>query len=305
MFKKDEKMWFGTKDYMTWITPPLAGADSSPAAWGSEGTLLNGGGYAFNSFNSHKTYNYAWSGGSTRQEAQLMKSFADGTYGRGRIFFQEPNIYDTNVLPARLADPSLTADYEGPELVPNVATTTVATSGFEVNGLPVRTMNYPVGAALPVLNADNVLAQDNFVPVPDGKSLLVQAFYAPAPGSTGLGIYVVEANTGGEPAATGVRLTPNTNSGAVTFQVFDKGPGVIGYYIFIGRSTGVITGNMQVAAIHARIADTGETMIGEDTWMGGQGHSGVRFTGKPTYVTRSGINGGQIEYAATFKEVQD
>lgn len=305
MFKKDEKMWFGTKDYMTWITPPLAGADSSPAAWGSEGTLLNGGGYAFNSFNSHKTYNYAWSGGSTRQEAQLMKSFADGAFGRGKIYFQEPNIYSTNVLHARLADPSITADYEGPDLVPNVTPTTVATSGFVTNGLPVRSINYPTGSALPVLSSATVMAQDNFIPVPDGKALLVQAFYAPTVTATGLGIYVVEASADGVAASTGVRLTPTTNAGAVSFQVFSKNPGVIGYYIFIGRSTGVIVGNMQIAAIHARIADAGTTMIGENRWMGGQGHNGVRFTGKPTYITRSGINGGQIEYAATFKEVQN
>ena len=304
MFKKDEKMWFGTKDYMTWITPPLAGADSSPAAWGSEGTLLNGGGYAFNSFNSHKTYNYAWSGGSTRQEAQLMKSFADGSFGRGKIYFQEPNIYDTNVLQARLADPSTTLGYEGPELVPGLTPTSVSTSGFETNQLPVRSIAYSPGAALPVLNADNVLAQDNFVPVPDGKSLLVQAFYSVTSG-TSMGVYVVAATAGGVAAATGVRLTATANTGNIAFQVFNKVPGVIGYYIFIGRTAVIGVNTLQISAIHARVADIGETMIGPTHWMGGQGHNGARFTGKPTYVTRSGINGGQIEYAATFREVQN
>lgn len=38
-------------------------------------------------------------------------------------------------------------------------------------------------------------------------------------------------------------------------------------------------------------------------WVGGQGHSGARFSGTPTYVTNSPINGGRIGFAATFTEV--
>ena len=305
MFKKDEMMWFGTKDHMRWVKPPLAGADSSPVGWGVDGTLLNGHGFVTNSYNSHKTYSYAWSGASTRQEAQIMKSFADGSFGRGKIYFQEPNIYDTNVLQARLADPSITLGYEGPDLVPGVTPSSIATSGFETNRLPVRSVSYSPGSTLPLLNSANVMAQDNFIPVPDGKSLLVQAFYKVSSGSS-LGVYVVAAAAGGIAAASGTILTPTANTGSVSFQVFDKTPGVIGYYIFIGRTGSLAAGvSTQITAIHARIADTGTTMIGEPYWMGGQGHNGVRFVGKPTYVTRGGINGGMIEYAASFKEVQN
>ena len=40
-------------------------------------------------------------------------------------------------------------------------------------------------------------------------------------------------------------------------------------------------------------------------WLGGQGNSGCRFVGSPTYIENTGVNGGQISYAASFKEVGD
>lgn len=41
----------------------------------------------------------------------------------------------------------------------------------------------------------------------------------------------------------------------------------------------------------------------EGTWIGGQGHSGCRFIGKPTYVNNTGVDGGQVSFAASFREV--
>lgn len=135
-------MWFGTKDYSTYIPTPVSGADVSPAAWGSSGTTLNGSGYAQNSFNSHKNYDFSWRQSSARETAQLMKSFFDGTYGRGKLHFQDPLTYTTNVLPARWADPSVTCDFEGPQLVPGVDPSPIITSGFERLKLPVRSAQF-------------------------------------------------------------------------------------------------------------------------------------------------------------------
>lgn len=41
----------------------------------------------------------------------------------------------------------------------------------------------------------------------------------------------------------------------------------------------------------------------EGPWMGGQGHSGCRFIGKPTYINNTGVEGGQVGFAASFREV--
>lgn len=107
-------LWFGTHaGGMRWMPTPLSGAEMSPEGWESGGTLLNGGGYQQNSFGSHKTYTFEWPSSSSREAAAKMKAYADGTYGRGLIYFVDPLIYDQNVLPAQWADPSMVLDYEG------------------------------------------------------------------------------------------------------------------------------------------------------------------------------------------------
>lgn len=98
---------------MEWFKTPSSGADTSPVGWNSEGTTLNGDGYAFGSFGSHKVYQFDWGSSNAREVAQRMKSYADGTYGRGYIYFVDPTLYELNILPAAWADPSMGIDYEG------------------------------------------------------------------------------------------------------------------------------------------------------------------------------------------------
>src|SRR5690606_3795009 len=80
-------LWFGTEQHAGWFPTPLSGADSSPVGWGADGTHLNGGGWAMGSWNSHKRYTYEWGQSSSREVAQLLKSYRDGTYGRGLLYF--------------------------------------------------------------------------------------------------------------------------------------------------------------------------------------------------------------------------
>jgi hypothetical protein len=139
-----KKFWFGTESRMDWFATPLQGADSSPSAWGADGTLLNGGGWALNSWGSHKRYTYEWPASSSRETAQKMKSYRDGTYGRGLLYFLEPTIFTTNVLPAHWADPSMAIDNEAPSLIYGHEPTAVPTSGGALNGLPVNSAYYSV-----------------------------------------------------------------------------------------------------------------------------------------------------------------
>lgn len=302
-----ELMWFGTETHAGWITPPKSGADSSPQTWAADGHTLNGLGYAFNAVNSHKVYNYAWSASSSRQEAQRMKNYADGLYGTGKFFFVEPTIYDQNVLSARWAAPAMTANFEGPSLVPGVDA--VAQPGISTPyGLPVTGMRYAFTSYVQPAYMDVGM----FVPIPEGYVAVVTAF-GTATGNAGV---IAAAQTpGGIGLRTSVPLTlpaegqHNASYSATTDRVVNYSTPGSGVRIWIGGTTAnaSVNGVVNIRGIQVRLFKSDD--IGRQAtlpyagWSGGMGHEGCRMVGKPTFVTHNKINGGQIEYAATFKEV--
>lgn len=295
-------MWFGTQDYSLWVPTPLSGADVSPKAWGDNGTLLNGSGYALNSFNSHKEYNFSWRQSSSREVAQRMKSFFDGSYGRGKIYFIDPLTMDMNVLPARWADPSITCDFEGPRLVPGVDPTSVANSGFETFGLPVRAAQFNLAGATPVSSTAPVLNDSNsvYIPIPDGYTLHLGANYSST--SSLAGVYYTPISQGGVATSTSYRLIPLDNATNVLSNSYSKQPGIIGVRVWIGKTSST-TATVTVGGMSAVLYPTGVNLLDrEPRWYGGQGNAGVRFAGPPTYINHNGRDGGQVEYAATFVE---
>src|SRR5699024_2238085 len=50
---------------------------------------------------------------------------------------------------------------------------------------------------------------------------------------------------------------------------------------------------------------SGSNPVEGPSWLPGSGNSGCKFVGNPTWIANSGVNGGQIGYAATLKEVGD
>lgn len=294
--------WFGTEERAGFFPTPLQGADSSPSAWGAEGTLLNGGGYAFNSFGSHKRYTYEWPQSSSPETAQMMKSYRDGTYGRGLLYFLEPGIYRTNILPAHWADPSMSINNEAPSLVYGIDPIGIPTSGGADLGLPVTSAQYDLS---------NTPAQSNptpdssvFLPVPTGHTLILGAFYS----ATGTGgVYVTPVNSNGT-LGTSVKLTekPNTDTEVVTDQFSGD---ITGIRLWVGR-TDSTSSSVTIAAMSGRLIETSDVSsapklakLVAGPWIGGQGHSGCRFSGTPSYVTNSPIEGGRVGFAASFIEV--
>lgn len=281
---------------------PLQGADSSPQAWGVDGTLLNGGGYGFNSFGSHKRYSYEWPRSSSPETAQLMKSYRDGTYGRGLIYFLEPGIYRTNVLPASWADPSMALDNEAATLVYGIDPVKTPTSGGVDLNLPVNSAVYNLSSVTPkgAPSPDSSV----FIPVPPGHTLLMGAFYY-ATGSAG--VFVSPVNSNGS-IGDRVRLTEKANTD--TDVVTDQFSGDIrGVRVWVGR-TDTSPSSVTIAAMTARLIETSDlavpaklAKISQGPWIGGQGHSGCRFLGTPSYVTNSPVEGGRVGFAASFVEV--
>ena len=285
--------WFGTEERMDWFASPLQGADSSPEGWGVSGTLLNGGGYGYNSWGTHKNFTYEWPESSSPEVAQMMKSYRDGTYGRGLLYFIEPMTYTTNILPALWADPSLAVGGESPSIVPGVQPTAVPTSGWETNGLPVKSAYFSSVPYSPTVDTDRTV----FVPIPEGYTLYLGAFYS---GANSIFAVPVVANGG---TLAPVALTQLANDSDVV--VHDTFSGVKGVRLWVNGNAG---GGTTVTALIARLIKTGSSpsaveRLKRGPWVGGQGHSGARFMGAPSYVTNSPIAGGRVGFAASLKEV--
>lgn len=259
-------MWFGTKDYAQFIRTPQTGADVSPSAWGVSGTFLNGAGYALNSFNSHKEYQFSWGSSAAREAAQTMKSYFDGSFGRGKLHFVDPLTYSTNVLPARWADPSITANFEGPRLVPGVDPYTVPTSNFQRLRLPVRTTVFDLDSVQPVANtvflpeAENLFTNPNLVG--DGTWAEVRRNYVANPDfETGVDNWTTEAGIGS--------ITRSSNSWGVA----------TGSYCMqvIGAESGLTLIN---TAVHARTTGGVRMVV-----PSGREYVGVAFSARRAVAT--------------------
>ena len=289
-------LWFGTLNRFSWVPTPNRGADVSPVGWQAGGELLSGGAWQLHSFNSAKNYQFEWPTSSSREAAQLIKSYADGTYGRGLIYFVDPLIYDVNVLPAMWADPSMAVSSEAETLVPGVIPTGTPTSGFGSFDLPVSSAFYnltPLGvSSVSLLDDSNSV----FIPIPEGFQLNLGAFYT-ATGSAG--VFTSPVAIGG--SVSGLTSVP-ASTGALFTAIRTTAPGQVGVRLWVGK-TGGGAAAVGLAAVHARLAAVGVDPGGPERWLGGQGHSGCRFTTFPTYVNSSGTNGGQVQYAASFREV--
>lgn len=290
-------LWFGTLQKSLWFQTPNAGADMSPTGWNSDGTLLNGGNYVFGSWGSGKQYVFEWQDSSQSRTAQLLKSFADGTYGRGLIYFQTPNSYELNVLPAGLADPSMGVGHNGLSLVYGVEPTgTPTTSG--PNDLPVVSATYNLNNTPEDFRGE---AEAIYVPIPDGYTLLLGAFYSQS-GDGGV-FYTEQLSTGSK--GNTVQLTPLSSTASNICP--DAIGGIPGVWVWVGRD-GTANSSVTLQALTGRLMPSADyssnpnavTRVSSDPWVGGMGNSGCRFVGKPTYV-ENGPN--QTGFACTLKEV--
>ena len=293
------KMWFGTKEHLEWIDTPLSGADVSSAGWEANGSLLNGGGWGYASFGGHKNYNFSWSNASARAAASKMEAYRRGSYGRGLIYFHDPLTYDTNILPAHWADPSMALGGEAPSLVPGKFPVDIAT--------PANTLNLPIrGARYDFESGDDRgypgESKSLFIPVPPGYNLRMSAAYVAQ--NTNLGVYWAGVSAVGVGPAT--RLAPSQLEDPSSFPATLLTPGLTGVRIWVGRSdtsTGALSLYGMVARLIPAPRDVTSAPARQGKWAPGDGHSGCVFSGFPTRVNLSGVNGGQVGYAATFREV--
>lgn len=310
-------LWFGTAEYSQWLPTPLSGADMTSSGHQSGGVLLNGGGYEVNSWDSHKVYSFEWPESSSAELVQTLKSYRDGTFGRGLLYFIDPLTFDKNILPARWADPSMALNNEAPSLVLNYQPTPVPTSNFQVNALPVTSAFYDLASVGTGHGQEGTALR---IPIPEGFELYLGAVYS----STGTGgvYYSSVTATGAQTGKT--RVTPKTPTSRSRVGNVVSRPAGGAVYLYLSRSgagAGTVTltaltaivapiGYVDTTGLDANLEPTGADYANGRTqrflsgkWIGGMGNSGVRFSGTPTHINMSGFDGGRISTAASFREV--
>ena len=118
-------------------------------------------------------------------------------------------------------------------------------------------------------------------------------------------VYVSRQNSSGVITST-VKLSEVNANGSVLLP--DNFAGDSGVWLWVGRSSSVdssvsLRGMIGRLILTSMVGGANYTELRTNNWIGGQGHSGVRFIGKPTYVEYNGVNGGQVGFAASFVEV--
>lgn len=281
-FENVEYMWFGTEARMSWVETPQTGAEVGSIGMGAEGVLLNGGGFARNSWASHKRYEFSWGDSADLRLASKIQGYASGTFGRGLIYFHDPMYYETNLLPKFWADPSMAVGFEAPSIVRNVDPTG--------SPLAANANDYPALSATYVLPSgynSQTAGLELFIPIPPDMALVVGASYSGTPN-----VYV-------RSGAGTVNLPRLTLGGNVTSTVVVGQP-----WARLGFSgTGALTLNgMTARLIPALQAGAVPVEITQGPWMSGEGNTGCRFNGKPTLVNYNGVLGGQVGLAASLIE---
>ena len=170
-----EQFWFGTERHSEWVEVPQTGADMSSTPWVSERDFLSGRGAVRNSYMSSRDFQFTWAASSSRELAQKIKSYSDGIYGRGLIYFVDPLLYNTNTLPAHWADPSMAIDRGAAPVLIDWYPTGTATAVND-NDLPVVSALYDATDLTP--GFDEAINNTVFIPKPEGYTLALGAFYS-------------------------------------------------------------------------------------------------------------------------------
>lgn len=296
LFSNRDRMWFGVIDQSTgasrmqWIETPDSGADVSHMGFSAESTLLNGGGYARNSWDSHKNFQFSWGESASPQLASIIQSYSNGSFGRGLVYFNDPMQYGLNILPSRWADPSMAINYEAPNLGGSVVPTGLPVAASAL-GLPSIAAQYN----LPV-NYNQSGTQALTLVVPPGARFTFGWIGSRVNANSG--IYI---SSSGMTGITTGYVTPLVSSGSVVTNIngiAGSGGGIVTLRLRSNITASLVTIN----AMTARIFPAGEAVNVAGPWSSGEGHSGCRFVGKPTIINYNGVGGGQLGLSCILKE---
>jgi hypothetical protein len=298
------KVYFGNAQKQTWIVSPQSGMRASSAGYVSEQQLLSGSTSIKRSGASHRRFEASWLGSLNAPELedslQTVKEFADGYYGHGPFFWNDPYAMKSNLLAPAWASPAMSIDSDWYAICPDdvgVQKEKVLTSSIS-SLVGNNTQNYPLYAAKFTAPGNPTLQSDKFTfYIPDGYTLWIGLHGHH--GTTGKA-YIKPYNNG--TAGTAVELTPLAVSTATRFStsisstVADKAE----FYLAKVASGQCV---FHIVGIIAQLLPTGQTpATGE--FLSGRGTTGLEFASFPTMEYYSAnVNDGQIGMSATLVEV--
>ena len=260
------KMWFGTRNYMTWVECPAVSIDASKINWTSQTNFLNGGTYVRNSTNAHKEYTLNWNM-TSRDNIRAITDFADNHYGSGPFYWADPFTMDTNIMPAQW----------GAAYINTIDGTAYAGNRPVQVNTDANSLGYPIYSAQYTINSIDTQPQV-WVPIPPGYTAWVGA-----KGVSGTGGLVRAIPTTG-PSSTGTAVTITPSAVASTTRVsnsFAASSGYDGVIITLGGS-----GTITITSIIVQILPDSQTPT-TGGFISGQGHSGCTFATQPSLTNYS------------------
>lgn len=274
------KIWFGTRDYMTWVPAPTVNVDASKRGWSAQSLYLSGGANVRRSAAAHKAYSLSWDMRS-RAEIRVITDFADGLFGQGAIYWADPFALDTNMLPQSWASPFLGA-LDGTILNGTTQRPTAVPTPTNSNAFPIQSALYTIGAGT---------KPSVWVPIPPGY-----AAWVGAAGTEGSGGKVIATPTTG-PATTGtpVPLALLSVNSTTRVNEYFSSASYTGVLISLGGS-----GTVTLSGITVQLLPTG-AVPSVGAFISGQGHSGCTFAEQPALsqynavLDKVGLNASLIE----------
>ena len=296
------RVYFGNDTYQTWIKAPATGLAAVNQGWVSETQLLSGRTHIARSQASHKRFTMNWLGSMNDAETGLnvVKDFADGLYGDGPFFWNDPYAINSNLFSPAWAAPFMSIGTDWDAICPDDAGVTkeVVTTASISALVGTNTAGYPVNSAKFTAPDAPTAESDKFTfYVPDGYTLWI-GFHGHH-GSTGA-VFGKAYKNG--VAATPTAITPiGVNSTSRVSASFSSSTAdKVEFYLAKTESSPC---TFYVSGLVAQLLKTGKTPE-TGNFISGRGTTGLEFATIPEIEYYSAaINNGQVGMSATFVEV--
>ena len=298
------KVYFGNDQKQTWIDAPQSGMTASSAGSIAEQQLLSGSTFIRRSGASHRRFEMSWLGSMNApalgDSLHTIKDFADGLYGDGPFFWNDPYATKSNLFSPAWANPSMAIDSDWYAICPDdvgVTKSKVLTSSIS-SLVGANTYSYPIYTARYQAPGSPTLESDKFT------------FYIPAGYTLWIGLHGHHGETGkafvkpykNGTAGTPSELTPlgvNTQtrfSTSISSNIADKAE-----FYLAKVAPGTCT--FHIVGLMAHLLPSGETPE-TGNFISGRGTTGLEFASFPNieYYSAS-LNDGQVGMSVTLAEV--